>query len=129
MWNMLMRKVLPMNNGVRMAFHGTMLLLVWSVMPMLLPAAYSQPMEPVPWNRSFRPRQEASIVSVAPRLRRSARALSLAAVVSERVMKTTKVGHTVSISLATPVRMPLHSGWPQRHFGSSFAAALHLSLQ
>ena len=48
MWNMLMQEVLQMNTGVRMAVHGTMLLLVWSFMPMLLPAAYSQPTEPVP---------------------------------------------------------------------------------
>ena len=31
MWNMLMHKVSQMHNGVRMAFHGTMLMLVWSV--------------------------------------------------------------------------------------------------
>ena len=48
MWNMLMQEVLQMNTGVRMAVHGTMLMLVWSFMPMLLPAAYSQPTEPVP---------------------------------------------------------------------------------
>ena len=32
----------------KMAFHGSMLMLVWSFMPMMLPAAYSQPTEPVP---------------------------------------------------------------------------------
>ena len=32
----------------KMAFHGTMLMLVWSFMPMMLPDAYSQPKEPVP---------------------------------------------------------------------------------
>ena len=43
----------------KMAFHGTMLMLVWSFMPMMLPAAYSQPKEPVPVEPVFRRRQEA----------------------------------------------------------------------
>ncbi len=40
-----------MNDALRLGktgFHGTMLMLVWSFMPMMLPAAYSQPKEPVP---------------------------------------------------------------------------------
>ena len=40
-----------MNDALRLArmvFHGTMLLLVWSFMPMLLPPAHSQLTEPVP---------------------------------------------------------------------------------
>ena len=56
---------------------------------MMLPAAYAQPKEPVPATGSSAT-PEASILSVASRLRSSARALSLAAVASERVMKTTK---------------------------------------
>ena len=40
-----------MNDALRlgkMVFYGTMLLLTWSFMPMMLPPAYSQPKEPVP---------------------------------------------------------------------------------
>ena len=32
----------------KMVSYGTMLLLTWSFMPMMLPPAYSQPKEPVP---------------------------------------------------------------------------------
>ena len=47
----LMQEVSQMSNGVRlgkMAFHGTMLMLLWSYMPMMVPVAHSQPQEPVP---------------------------------------------------------------------------------
>lgn len=53
MWmsNRLMQKVSQMHTVVRlgnMAFHRTMLVLLWSVMPLMVPAVYSQPKEPVP---------------------------------------------------------------------------------
>ena len=56
MWmrNRLTQKVSQMHTGVRlgnMAFHGTMLMLLWSVMPLMVPAVYSQPKEPVPDRR------------------------------------------------------------------------------
>ncbi len=46
MWHM--QEVLQRSSGVRMAFHGTLLMAVWSVMPVMLSAAYAQPKEPVP---------------------------------------------------------------------------------
>ena len=51
MWNRLRQKVSQMHIGVRlgeMALHVTMLMLLWSVVPLILPPAYSQPKEPVP---------------------------------------------------------------------------------
>ena len=83
-----------MNDALRfgkMVSYGTMLLLIWSFMPMILPAAYSQPKEPVPVEPVVPP-PGGMIRSVASHLRNSpAKALSPAAVASERVMKTTKV--------------------------------------
>jgi len=49
MWNRLMQKVSQMHTGVRlgkMALYGTMLMLYWSGVPLILPAAYSQPQGP-----------------------------------------------------------------------------------
>ncbi len=46
MWNM--QEVSQQNNGARLAFLGIMLMLVWNLMPMMLPAAYAQPKEPAP---------------------------------------------------------------------------------
>ena len=46
-----------MNDALRfgkMVSYGTMLLLTWSFMPMMLPPAYSQPKEPVPVEPGFR---------------------------------------------------------------------------
>ena len=92
-WNMLMQEGLTMNDASRlgkMAFHGTMLMVVWSFMPMMLPAAYSQPTEPVPVEPVVPPPPGGIDRECRVALENSAQALSLAAVVSERVMKTTK---------------------------------------
>ena len=49
--NRLRHKVSPMHKGVRsaeMGFQATTLMLLWSVMPLMLSPAYSQPKDPVP---------------------------------------------------------------------------------
>ena len=54
MWNRLRQKVSPMHNGVRlgeMAFHGTMLMLLWSVVPLILPSPIRSPRSLCRWNR------------------------------------------------------------------------------
>ena len=69
MWNRLRQKVSLMHNGVRLgklAFHGTMLMLLWSVMPLILPSAYSQPQEPVPVEPVVPPPQPKEPVPVEP---------------------------------------------------------------
>src|SRR4030095_2446288 len=52
MWmNRLRHKVSPLHKGVRsaeMGFQATTLMLLWSVMPLMLSPAYSQPKDPVP---------------------------------------------------------------------------------
>ena len=97
MWmrNRLMQKVSQMHTVVRfgkMAFHGTLLMVAWSVMPLMLPTAYSQPKEPVPAQAaSRRHRCECRVA-----LRNfPARALSLAAVVSERAMTKQRQAYPV----------------------------------
>ena len=69
MWNRLRQKVSLMHNGVRLgklAFHGTMLMLLWSVVPLILPSAYSQPQEPVPVEPVVPPPQPKEPVPVEP---------------------------------------------------------------